>query len=119
MNPTAGAAVMGAAGLGIKIVKGAESAADAARVAAKAELYAAKNASELKSIFGWGDGLEGIQNARGALDAAAVARIQGSISRAEVEAAKRMYEAAAVTGKGGAVAPERAAYMQQILDRWK
>lgn len=54
-----------------------------------------------------------------ALDASAMARIQGGVTRAEVEAMRNLNREAAAAGRGGAVAPERAAYMEQILKLWK
>lgn len=89
------------------------------REALKSEVFALRKAPELKQIFRWGDGLEGVQTARGALDAATLARVQASMSRAEVEAVRNLYNAAAAAGRGGAVAPERAAYIAQILKQWK
>jgi len=53
------------------------------RLAAKAAVFASRNASELKAVYGWGTGLEGVQAARATLDAAAMARIQASLSRAK------------------------------------
>jgi len=90
-----------------------------AREVAKAEVFASRTAPELKELFGWGNGLEGVQKARAALDAARLGRIQGAVSRSEVEAVRDLYKAAAAAGRGGPVAPERAAYMRDILRQWK
>jgi hypothetical protein len=90
-----------------------------ARTLAKAEVFAARTAPELKKIYGWGNGLEGVTAARGALNASAMERIQGSVSRAEVEATRNLYKEAAAAGRGGNVAPQRAAYMEDILKLWK
>ena len=86
-----------------------------AREAIKSEVFAVRAAPELRSIFGWGIGLDGVRKARIGLDAAALARIQSSMSRVEVEAVKNLYNAAATAGRGGLVAHERAAYMVEIL----
>ncbi|WP_345536644.1 RHS repeat-associated core domain-containing protein [Variovorax defluvii] len=94
-------------------------AAEGARELAKAEVFSARAAPELKKIYGWGNGEAGVKAAREALDASAMARIQGSVARAEVEATRNLYREAAAAGRGGAVAPERAAYMEDILKRWK
>jgi hypothetical protein len=102
----------------VQSARGLEAVNDA-RLAAKAIVFAERNASELKSIYGWGTGLKGVQSARGALDATAMARIQSALSRVEVEAARDMYRAAAALDKGGQVAAERAAYMEQILSLWE
>ena len=90
-----------------------------ARDLAKDEVFAARTAPELKKIYGWGNGEAGVKGAREALDDAAMARIQGGVTRAEVEATRKLYQEAAAAGRGGAVAPERAAYMEDILKRWK
>jgi len=90
-----------------------------ARVLAKAEVFAARKAPALKAIYGWGNGIEGAKRARASLDASAMARIQSSVTRADVESARNMYRAAAVEARGGAVASERAALMEDILKLWK
>ncbi|WP_083411759.1 RHS repeat domain-containing protein [Janthinobacterium sp. 1_2014MBL_MicDiv] len=90
-----------------------------ARQLAKNKVFATKNAGELKNIYNWGNGPEGVAAARQSLDAAAMARIQASVSRAEVEATHKMYIKVAEEGRGGVVAPERAAYMEDILNLWK
>jgi RHS repeat-associated protein len=94
-------------------------AAKGARELAKAEVFAARTAPELKKIYGWGNGEAGVKAAREALDASAMARIQGSVTRAEVEATRNLYREAAAARRGGAVAPQRAAYMEEILKLWK
>lgn len=94
-------------------------AAKGAREVAKAEVFAAKTAPELKQIYGWGNGAPGVQEAMKSLDAAAMTRIQSGVSRAEVEATRKLYQEAAAAGRGGAVAPQRAEYMDRILQRWK
>jgi len=96
-----------------------EMGASTAAEVAKAEFFAARTAPELKAIYGWGNGLEGVQTARGALDVDAMHRIQQSVTRAEVEAARNLYQEAAAAGRGGLVAPERAGYMADILKQWK
>ncbi len=115
LQAVAGAKALGNMGAGIV---GPVETLDGARQIAAAQMYAARKAPELKKIFGWGNGLEGVENARKALDATAMERIQGSMTRREVEVARDVYKNA--TGsRGGAVAPARAAYMEEILKRWK
>jgi hypothetical protein len=41
------------------------------------------------------------------------------VSKAEIETVRNFYNAAAATGRGGPVAPERAQYMTDILNRLK
>lgn len=94
-------------------------AASSARVLAKNDMFKVRAAPELKEILGWGNGLPGIKTARSALDASSLARIQSQISRPEIESIKRLYSAAAAQGRGGAVAHERLAYMEDILSMWK
>ena len=48
-----------------------------------------------------------------------MARIQGSVTQAQVQTTLNMLEAATKVGKGGQVAIERAGYMQDILNAWK
>jgi hypothetical protein len=91
-------------------------AAVGARQVAKAEVFAVRTAPELKGIYKWGNGIEGVQKARGALDVSTVQGIQSSVSKAEVESMRKFYVEVAASGRGGAVAPERAAYMQDILN---
>jgi hypothetical protein len=115
LQAVAGAKALGNMGAGIV---GPVETLDGARQIAAAQMYAARKAPELKKIFGWGNGLEGVENARKALDATAMERIQGSMTRREVEVARDVYKNA--TGsRGGAVAPARAEYMEEILKRWK
>ncbi|WOI45552.1 RHS repeat-associated core domain-containing protein [Acidovorax sp. BLS4] len=90
-----------------------------AREALKAEVFAARAAPELKEILGWGNGLPGVQAAQAGLNASTLARIQTSMSRAEIEALRDFYNAASAAGRGGAVAPARAAYMSEILRHLK
>jgi len=47
----------------------AKEAAEIGRLAAKAEVFATRTAPELKGIFQWGNGLEGVEKAQAALDA--------------------------------------------------
>ena len=94
-------------------------AANGAREIAKTEVFAARTAPELKQIYGWGNGEAGVKAAMEALDAMAMARIQGGVTKAEVEAARNLYKEAAAAGRGGVVAPARAAYMENILKLWK
>jgi hypothetical protein len=89
-----------------------------AREAAKAEVFSSRTAPEVKEIFGWGNGLEGVQAARGALDSNRMAQIQGSMTRSEVESWRNFYNSQTSQGRGGAVAPQRAGYMTDILKRW-
>ena len=89
------------------------------RELAKVQVFATRTASEHKEIYGWGNGEAGVRAARETLDAAAMARIQGSVTKAEVEATRNLYRVAAAAGRGGAVAPQRAAYMEEILKLWK
>lgn len=60
-----------------------------------------------------------MQTARSTLDAATMLRIQSNVTRREVEATLNLYKTAAAAGRGGAVAPQRAAYMEEILKHWK
>ncbi|MCZ8257732.1 MAG: RHS repeat-associated core domain-containing protein, partial [Polaromonas sp.] len=119
MPAVAGALTPNALGLVGSVAAPMMCSALIAREVLKAEVFAMRTAPELKQILRWGNGLEGVQSARAALDAAALVRIQASMSRAEVEAVRNLYIAAAAAGRGGAVAPERAAYMAQILKQWK
>jgi hypothetical protein len=52
-------------------------------------------------------------------NASAMERIQRSVSRAEVEATRNLYKEAAAAGRGGNFAPQRAAYMEDILKLWR
>jgi uncharacterized protein RhaS with RHS repeats len=88
-----------------------------ARIMAKSEVFAMRTAPELKEIYGWGNGLEGVQKARASLDATSIARIQSKVRKSEVEATRNMYREAAAEGRGGNVAPERAKYMQDIMSK--
>jgi hypothetical protein len=45
-------------------------------------------------------------------------QIQGAMTRGELEVVRNLYNTAASQGRGGAVAPERAEYMTDILKRW-
>jgi RHS repeat-associated protein len=90
----------------------------ATRAALKAEAYLSRNAPEVKRIFDWGSDLVGVQAARAALDANRMTLIQNSMTRSEVEVWRTFYNTATAQGRGGAVAPERAAYMADILKRW-
>jgi RHS repeat-associated protein len=94
-------------------------AASSAREIAKAEVFATRTAPELKGIYGWGNGIEGVQQARAALNVSIATRIEASVSRAEIEATRNLYNEAAAVGRGGLVAPERAQLMQDILDLLK
>ncbi len=92
------------------------------REAAKDALYATKSAGEISSGFGWGKGLQGAKDARGALAAdpkGVMTNIQSQATRAEAEAAKSLYSAAAKEGKGLPVSTERGAYMSEVLNLWK
>ncbi|GKT26111.1 RHS repeat-associated core domain-containing protein [Acidovorax sp. SUPP3334] len=91
----------------------------ASREALKADMFAMRAAPELKAILNWGRDIPGIQAARSSLDAMKMQGIQSSMTRAEIETIRDFYRAAAANGRGGAVAPERAAYMEQILQLWK
>jgi RHS repeat-associated protein len=94
-------------------------AAKTTRETAKALVFSERTAPELKVILGWGNGAEGVKIARGALNSASVLRIQGTMTKAEIQAVESLYRAAAAAGRGGPVAPERAAYMAEILRLWK
>ncbi len=82
-------------------------------------MFATRTAPELKKIYGWGNGEAGVKAAMESLDASAMGRIQSSVSRAEVESTRKMYQEATVVGRGGPVAPARAEYMEQILKLWQ
>ena len=89
--------------------------APASREALKADIFAMRAAPELKAILDWGRYIPEIQAARSSLDTMKMQCIQSSMSRAEIETIRDFYRAAAANGRDGAVAPERAAYMEQIL----
>jgi RHS repeat-associated protein len=94
-------------------------AARLTRESAKAEVFATRTAPELKEIFGWGNGAPGVKAAKEALDSSVVSKIQNNISRAEVESIRDFYRANEELGRGGPVAPQRAEYIEAILELWK
>ena len=91
----------------------------ASREALKAHIFAMRATPELKAILDWRRDIPEIQAARSSLDAMKMQCTQSSMSRAEIETIRDFYTAAAANGRDGTVAPERAAYMEKILQLWK